>query len=58
MNIDSVYRIGAKFMEFPINLMAEWSKALGYATSRKWSGFKAREHHQGFLIFKFYFKYF
>ena len=36
--------------------MAEWSKALSYATPRKWSGFKIREHHQGLLFVKFYFK--
>ena len=27
-----------------------------YATSLKWSGFKTRKHHQGFLFFSFYFK--
>ena len=36
--------------------MAEWSKALDYATARKWFGFKPREHHQGFVLFKFYYK--
>ena len=56
MNIDDwIYRIGTKFMEFPINLLADWSKALGYATSRKWVQDPGASPRFSYF-FKFYFK--
>ena len=47
-------------MKFPLTSWPSglYSIALDYAIARKWSWFKTREHQQGFLYFKFYFKNF
>ena len=57
-NIVSIYTLSnwGQIYGISINLIANCLNSMGYAKSRKWSGFKTREHHKGFLFFKFYFK--
>ena len=45
-----------EFMQFPLTTLTEWSRTLDYATARKLSRFKTREHHQNALFIRFYFK--